>query len=123
MSENLLHSVQTLQFSDKLKAETILKSFLRDTFDLEIVAVELRPLAVSLNSFNGFLTVKDGSRLFFKTHIEPDNVIGEYYNASRLAAAGYPVIQPVFSSTEAGKQILIYEVIDDSSVFDVAWEI
>jgi hypothetical protein len=123
MSENLLHSVQTLQFSDKSKAETILKSFLHDTFDLEIVAVELRPLAVSLNSFNGFLTVKDGSRLFFKTHIEPDNVINEYYNASRLAAAGYPVIQPVFSSTEAGKQILIYEVIDDPSVFDVAWEI
>jgi hypothetical protein len=123
MSENLLHRVQTLQFTNKLEAETILKSFLHDTFDLEIVAVELRPLAVSLNSFNGFLTVKDGSQLFFKTHIEPDNIIGEYYNASRLSAAGYPVIQPVFSSTEAGKQILVYEMIDDPSVFDVAWEI
>lgn len=123
MSENLLHRVQTLQFSDRLTAETILKSFLRETFDLEIVAVELRPLAVSLNSFNGFLTLTDGTRLFFKTHIEPDNVIGEYYNASRLASAGYPVIQPIFSSTESGKQILIYGVIDDPSVFDVAWQI
>jgi hypothetical protein len=123
MSKNLLHRVQTLQFSDRIKAETLLKSFLRETFDLEIVGIELRPLAVSLNSFNGFLTLKTGSRLFFKTHIEPDNVIGEYYNAARLAAAGYPVIQPVLSSTESGKQILIYEVIDDPSVFDVAWQI
>jgi hypothetical protein len=123
MSENLLYRVQTLQFSDRLTAEAILKSFLRETFDLEVVAVELRLLAISLNSFNGFLTLQDGARLFFKTHIEPDNVIGEYYNASRLAAAGYSVIQPVFSSTESGKQILIYDVIDDPSVFDVAWQI
>ena len=78
---------------------------------------------MSLNSFNGVLTLADGQRLFFKTHTEPDNVIGEYYRAELLAGAGYPVIQPVFASNEAGRQLLIYEVIDDPSVFDVAWEI
>ena len=87
------------------------------------VALELRPLVVSLNSFNGFMTLADGRRLFFKTHTEPDNVIGEYYHASALAQAGYPVLQPIYSSTEAGKQLLVYEVIHDPSVFDVAWQI
>ncbi|MCA9912010.1 MAG: phosphotransferase, partial [Anaerolineae bacterium] len=49
--------------------------------------------------------------------------IGEYYQAALLAEAGYPVIRPVFSSTETGKQLLIYEVIESPSVFDVAWAI
>lgn len=123
MTEDLLYKVQTLQFSDRLAAQRLLTSFIHDTFALEVMEIELRPLAVSLNSFNGFLTLKDGTRLFFKTHTEPDNVIGEYYNAARLAAAGYPVIQPLFSSTEVGKQFLIYDVIGDPSVFDVAWGI
>jgi len=56
--------------------------------------VELRPLAVSLNSFNGFLTLRDGSKLFYKTHVEPGSVIDEYYNTTLLAEAGYPIIKP-----------------------------
>src|SRR5262245_48472243 len=122
-TDDLLQRIQALQFNDKTAAENLLLGFIRQTFPLDVVAVELRPLAVSLNSFNGFLTLADGKRLFFKTHTEPDNVIGEYYNAATLAGAGYPVIQPLYSSTEAGKQLLIYEVIDSPSVFDVAWEI
>ncbi len=123
MSDNLLQNIQTLQFSDKGRAEVLLLSFLRDIFSSDVSAVELRPLAVSLNSFNGFLMMADGNRLFFKTHTEPDGVIGEYYNATQLANAGYPVIQPIFSSTEAGRQLLIYEVVESPSVFDVAWAI
>jgi hypothetical protein len=123
MSDNILQQIQTLQFTDQASSESLLKAFIRDTFSFDVVSVELRPLAVSLNSFNGFVTLADGKRLFFKTHTEPDNVIAEYYNASRLAEAGYPIIQPVFSSTQAGKQFLIYEVINAPSVFDVAWEI
>jgi hypothetical protein len=119
----LLQQIQTLQFSNKRQAERLLLSFLRDIFSPDVQVVELRPLAVSLNSFNGFLTLASGKRLFFKTHIEPDGVIGEYYNAAQLAQAGYPVIQPIFSSTEAGKQLLIYEVVEEPSVFDVAWKI
>ena len=123
MSDDLLQRIQTLQFSDKVQAERLLRSLIREMFPLDVVEVELRPLAVSLNSFNGFMTLVDGERLFFKTHTEPDSVIGEYYQAAALADAGYPVIQPLYSSTEWGKQLLIYEMIDDPSVFDVAWEI
>lgn len=123
MSKNLLQQIQTLQFTDKAQAEALLKGFIHDMFALDIASVELRPLAVSLNSFNGFVQLTSGRRLFFKTHTEPDNVIGEYYHATLLSEVGYPVIQPVYSSTEADKQLLIYEVIDDPSVFDAAWAI
>ncbi|MEO8607659.1 MAG: hypothetical protein ABI690_07250 [Chloroflexota bacterium] len=123
MTDDILYQIQTMQFRDKSAAEQLLVNFIRDTFALPVRTVELRPLAVSLNSFNGFLTLDDEKKLFFKTHAEPDTVIAEYYNARRLADAGYPVIQPVFSSTEAGKQLLIYEVITAPSVFDVAWDI
>jgi len=123
MSDNVLHQIQILQFTDKSESERLLAKFIENTFAIDVASIELRPLAVSLNSFNGFLTLADGKRLFFKTHTEPDNVIAEYYNATRLAEAGYPVIQPIFSSTQAGKQFLIYEVITSPSVFDVAWDI
>jgi hypothetical protein len=119
---SLLQDIQTLQFSDKAAAEALLIPFIRETFPLDVKAVELRPLAVSLNSFNGFITLADGKRLFFKTHTEPDNVIGEYYHAVMLAEAGYPVLQPLYSSREADRQLLIYEVITDPSVFDLAWQ-
>lgn len=124
---DVLTRIQKLQFSNREDAAALALSFLRDSFPgsllVNAVHVELRPLAVSLNSFNGFVTLSDGVRLFFKTHTEPDGIIGEYYNASTLAYAGYPVIQPIFSSTEAGKQILVYEVITAPSVFDLAWQI
>ena len=123
MSDDLLQRIQTLQFEHKTEAETLLKSFLHDVYSPDVEKVELRPLAVSLNSFNGYITLKDGKRLFFKTHTEPDTVISEYYNAGRLADAGYPIIRPIFSSTDVGKQLLIYEVINSTSVFDVAWSI
>ncbi|GAB4524623.1 MAG: hypothetical protein OHK0046_39590 [Anaerolineae bacterium] len=124
MTETLLQQIQTLQFHDKPAAESLLKAFIRETFPtLDVHHVELRPQAVSLNSFNGFLTLADGGHLFFKTHTEQDNVIDEYYNAAMLAQAGYPVIQPLYSSTRAGQHLLIYEVITDPSVFDVAWAI
>jgi hypothetical protein len=124
MTDDLLQRIQQMQFNDRGAAEVLLLAFVRETFpQLDIVSVELRPLAVSLNSFNGFLNLADDTRLFFKTHTEPDNVIGEYYRAGILADVGYAVIQPKYRSTEAGKHLLIYEVIEDPSVFDVAWEI
>ncbi len=121
MSDELLQQIQRMQFNDRGGAEALLLSFIQQTFpDLNAVKVELRPLAVSLNSFNGFLTCGDGQRLFFKTHVEQDGIIGEYYNAAMLAEVGYPIIQPIRASTQAGQQLLIYEVIDSPSVFDVA---
>lgn len=122
--ETLLNHIQRLQFTDRSKAEALLLSFVRETFpSLSIIGLELRPQAVSLNSFNGFLSLADHTRLFFKTHVEQDGVIGEYYNAEMLAHAGYPIIQPLYSSTRSGQQLLIYPVVEDSSVFDIARQI
>lgn len=121
--QDLLQRIQYLQFQRKDEAEKLLLPFLREVFSSKVSIVELRPLAVSLNSFNGFITLVDGKRYFFKTHTEPDTLINEYYNAGQLADAGYPIIKPIFSSTEVGKQVLIYDVIESESVFDVAWAI
>lgn len=118
-----LQQIQHLQFTDKAAAEQLLLRFLRENYPFDVTEIELRPLAVSLNSFNGFMTLGDGRRLFFKTHIESDGVIDEYYHASLLAEAGYPVLQPIYTSNEAGKQLLVYELITDPSVFDLAWAI
>ncbi|HYO89211.1 MAG TPA: hypothetical protein VER79_11220 [Candidatus Limnocylindrales bacterium] len=116
----VLDTVQRLQFTDRAAAEVMLLKFMRDELGLDAVSVELRPLAVSLNSFNGFMTLRNGERLFFKTHTEANTIITEYYNAANLASAGYPVLQPVYSSTTTGRQLLIYPVIESPSVFDVA---
>jgi hypothetical protein len=123
MSDDLLQQIQILQFTNRAKAESLLQDLIGEIFALHVTQVELRPLAVSLNSFNGFATLADGQRLFFKTHTEPDSVVGEYYNSTILAEAGYPVIRPLYSSTQEGRQLLIYEVVDKPSVFDVAWAI
>ncbi len=119
----ILQHIQALQFADKAAAEALLLDFLRANYPFDAASVELRPLAVSLNSFNGFMTLADGRRLFFKTHIEADGVIDEYYHAALLAEAGYPVLQPIYTANEAGRQLLVYEVISDPSVFDLAWAI
>lgn len=122
MSHDILQRIRDMQFNDKDGAQALLLSFIQANFpQLDVISLELTPLAVSLNSFNGFLTLRDGTRRFFKTHTETDTVIDEYYNADMLSDAGYPIIKPVFKSTEPGKQLLVYEVIDDESVFDVVW--
>jgi hypothetical protein len=120
---DVLLEIQQLQFSDKRRAEEMVRDFVRDTFPLDVVAVELRPSVVSLNSFNGFLVLGDGSRLFFKTHTEADSAVDEFYNAEILIKAGYPMIQAVHSSMSARRQFLVYEVVTDPSVFEVAWQI
>lgn len=123
MSRDILQHIQELQFNDKPRAESLLAGVIAEVFGLEVAKVELRPLAISLNSFNGYVTLQDGRELFFKSHTESDTIIAEYYNAEMLAHAGYPVIQPVFKSNETSKQILIYEIVREPSVFDVAWAI
>ncbi|MCA9906172.1 MAG: hypothetical protein KC547_20095, partial [Anaerolineae bacterium] len=123
MTTDLLDQIQKLQFDDRAAAEALLLDFVRRQFTLDVARVELRPLAVSLNSFNGFLHLRDGEQLFFKTHTEPDSIVSEYYHAEQLAEAGYPILQPKLQSTEVGKQLLIYDFVDAPSVFDVAWAI
>ncbi len=118
---SILERIQQMQFTDKPQAERLAAQFIRDVFPhLDIISVTLRPQAISLNSFNGFLSLADGQQLFFKTHVEQDGVIQEYYNAAMLAQAGYPVIQPLYISEQAEQQILIYDIVRQPSVFDVA---
>ncbi len=119
----ILETIHRLQFTEREAAHDLLRLFIRDVFGLDVAEVSLRPLAVSLNSFNGFLTLADGTRLFFKSHVEPGSVIAEYYNSALLEQAGYPILRPVYVSTTPGQQMLLYEVVEDQSVFDVAWAI
>lgn len=120
---DILQRIRDLQFEDRSAAEALLLSFVRENLPFDTESVELRPLAVSLNSFNGFLTLADGTRLFFKTHTESNTVIDEYYNARSLDEAGYETLQPKYSSIDVGRQLLVYDVIHDPTVFDVAWRI
>lgn len=119
MSDQDLQQIQALQFTDIEAANQLLREFFKANLPFQVETVTVRPLAVSLNSINGFITTSDGEKLFFKTHIEPQSIIHEYYNASILAEVGYPVIQPIFSSTEWGKQLLIYKFFDSPSLFNV----
>lgn len=118
-----LQQIRDLQFRDRGAAEGLLLSFLRAELDMDAVSVRLTPKPTSLNSFNGFVTLNDGVEKFFKTHTETHTVIEEYYNAGMLAQAGYPIIQPTFQSSRTGRQILLYDVIHEDAVFDVAWQI
>jgi hypothetical protein len=122
MNDSVLSQIQTLQFVNKAEAEALALSFIRDVYSPNVAVVELRPLAVSLNSFNGYITLLDGQRYFFKTHTEPNTIIQEYYNTELLARHGYPIIQPIFRSSDVGRQLLIYELIDAPSVFDLSWD-
>lgn len=123
MSDKDLQEIQSLQFTDLEAANQLLKDFFKNNLPFNVKTVTLRPLAVSLNSINGIIITEEGEKLFFKTHVEPQSIISEYYNSQILADANYPVIQPIFSSTEWGKQLLIYKFFEFPSLFDVAREI
>lgn len=71
MSDKDLQYIQSLQFSDVKAANALMQEFLNAILPFKIIEVTIRPLAVSLNSLNGFLLTDDGRKLFFKTHVEP----------------------------------------------------
>ena len=123
MGNGLLQHIRDLQYTNRGEAEALLLGFLKEVYRPDVTSVEIRTLAISLNSFNGFLTLANGESFFFKSHTETDTVIGEYYQAELLDQAGYPIIKPIFRSSDPGKQILIYERIQQPAVFDVAWAI
>ena len=120
MSDKDLQEIQALQFTNLEKANQLLKHFFEVNLPFAVKDLTLRPLAVSLNSINGFINTDDGQKLFFKTHVEPQSIIDEYYNSTILADAGYRVIKPIYSSTEWGKQLLIYKFFEEPSLFNVA---
>ncbi|MDA1055463.1 MAG: phosphotransferase [Planctomycetota bacterium] len=122
MSQQQLEELQRLQFSDREQVNRRMVSLLDEIVPYHVVEVEVRPLAVSLNSINGFMKTADGQTLFFKTHVETDAVVSEYYNSKVMSDAGYPVIRPIFQATEHGKQVMVYEVVESPTLFDVLRE-
>lgn len=119
MPDTTLQDVHRLQKADIGAGNDLLLRFVRNELELpfDVESVELRPSAVSLNSINGVVQTSAG-RKFFKTHIEPASVIGEYYNVALLTNAGYPIVAPVFASTAYGRQFLIYDWFEAPSLFE-----
>src|SRR6266436_1859996 len=87
-STDSLATIQRLQFSEREKAERLLRRWFARHMNLAVESVSLTPRAVSLNSFNGFYR-SNGEEFFFKTHVEEQGVIEEYYNAALLYETGY----------------------------------
>ncbi len=57
---------------------------------------------------------------FFKTHVEEQGVIAEYYHAEMLAKASYNIVKPLRTLHEKGQQMVIYPVVHWPVMFDLA---
>ncbi len=114
-----LATIQRLQFTDLAKAEMLLQRWFERHMHLQTDSVTLTPRAVSLNSFNGVYTV-NGEAYFFKTHVEEQGVLAEYYHAELLYNAGYAIVRPLRTLHEQGQQMVIYPVIHDPVMFNLA---
>ena len=117
-SMDSLATIQQLQFSDLAKAERLLRNWFARHMHLAVESVTLTPKAVSLNSFNGFYR-QNGQEYFFKTHVEEQGTIEEYYHAELLRLAGYNIVRPLQALHEEGRQMVIYPVIRWPVMFDL----
>ncbi len=113
-----LTTIQRLQFTDREKAERLLQRWFARHMNLATESVTLTPRAVSLNSFNGFYR-SDGQEYFFKTHVEEQGVLEEYYHAELLYQAGYNIVRPLRTLHEEGRQMVIYPVVRWPVMFDL----
>jgi phosphoglycolate phosphatase-like HAD superfamily hydrolase len=117
-----LATIQQMQFQERKKAELLLQRWLARRMHVMAESVTLTPKAVSLNSFNGFYR-SDGEEYFFKTHIEEQGILEEYYNAEQLYQAGYNIVRPLRTIHEGGQQMVIYPVIHWPVMFDLMREV
>jgi phosphoglycolate phosphatase-like HAD superfamily hydrolase len=113
-----LATIQRLQFSEREKAERLLQRWFLRHMNLATEGVTLTPKAVSLNSFNGFYR-SAGEEYFFKTHVEEQGVLAEYYHAELLHQAGYNIVRPLRTLHEEGQQMVIYPVVRWPVMFDL----
>ena len=113
-----LATIQRLQFTEREKAERLLRRWFARHMHLSVEHVTLTPKAVSLNSFNGFYR-SGAEEFFFKTHVEEQGTIEEYYHAERLHQAGYNIVQPLRTLHEGGQQMVIYPVVRWPVMFDL----
>jgi phosphoglycolate phosphatase-like HAD superfamily hydrolase len=113
-----LATIQRLQFSEREKAERLLQRWFTRHMHLAVESVTLKPKAVSLNSFNGFYRL-NGEEYFFKTHVEEQGIVEEYYHAELLYQAGYNIVRPLRTLHEEGQQMVIYPVVRWPVMFDL----
>jgi phosphoglycolate phosphatase-like HAD superfamily hydrolase len=113
-----LGTIQQMQFTEREKAERLLRRWFARHMNLKTESVTLTPKAVSLNSFNGFYR-SDGEEYFFKTHIEEQGILEEYYHAEMLQQAGYNIVRPLRTIHEEGQQMVIYPVVRWPVMFDL----
>src|SRR5437773_7154924 len=107
-----------MQFKEREKAELLLQRWLARHMNVLAESVTLTPKAVSLNSFNCFYR-SDGEEYFFKTHVEEQGVLEQYYHAELLYQAGYNVVKPLRTLHEEGRQMVIYPVVRWPVMFDL----
>ncbi|GAC1684270.1 MAG: hypothetical protein NVS9B9_06260 [Ktedonobacteraceae bacterium] len=117
-----LVTIQRLQFNEREKAEHLLQRWFALHMDLQVESITLTPKAVSLNSFNGFYRA-NGEEYFFKTHVEEQGILEEYYHAEVLRQAGYNIVKPVRTVHEHGQQMVIYPVVRLPVMFDLVHSI
>jgi len=113
-----LATIQRLQFTEREKAELLLQRWFSRHMNLQVDSVTLTPKAVSLNSFNGIYRVQN-DEYFFKTHVEEQGVLEEYYNAELLHNAGYNIVRPLRTVREKDQQMVVYPVINWPVMFDL----
>ncbi|HEU0002878.1 MAG TPA: HAD hydrolase-like protein, partial [Ktedonobacteraceae bacterium] len=113
-----LSTIQHMQFQEREKAERLLRLWFARHMRLQTQRVSLTPRAVSLNSFNGIYH-SDGQNFFFKTHVEEQGVLAEYYHAELLQQAGYNIVKPLRLVHEKEQQMVIYPVVKWPVMFDL----
>ncbi|MBX5456665.1 MAG: HAD family hydrolase [Thermogemmatispora sp.] len=113
-----LETIQRLQFEARDKAERLLRLWFARQLDLLTGQVTLTPRPVSLNSFNGTYE-QDGERYFFKTHVEEQSALSEYYHAELLHEAGYNMVLPLRVVRQEGRQMVIYPLVRWPVMFDL----
>jgi hypothetical protein len=114
----MLAAIQRMQTQDTQQAEALLRQWFQTQLGVSVLTVTLTPKPTSLNSLNGFCVI-DGQDLFFKTHVEEQGMLDEYYNVTVLEQAGYRVVKPVAVFRESGRQMLVYPRVTAPVVFDV----
>ena len=113
-----LATIQQLQFSEREKAELLLQRWFARHMDLWVDSATLMPRPVSLNSFNGVYRVGH-DEYFFKTHVEDQGILKEYYHAELLHNAGYNIVMPLRTLHEQGQQMVVYPVVRWPVMFDL----
>lgn len=113
-----LTTIQKLQFTEREQAERLLQLWFARHMHLNVDSITLTPRAVSLNSFNGFYRLNNED-YFFKTHVEEQGMLEEYYHAELLHRSGYNIVLPLQTLHEKDQQMVIYPVIHWPVMFDL----